>query len=131
MTRDEILAANDFRLVEKIIPGWGKVHLKEMSVEERETMISVLKELKDGSAEISEVSKLQKLYATTAALCLVDKKGNRLFTIDDISALMKKSQRSLFAVHTVALELSKATEPALDDAEKNSGAASTAGSFLN
>lgn len=120
MTKEDILAINDLNMIEVKVPGWGKVWLKEMHVAEREVMVGVLKEIAGEAAEISESWKVQKLYATTSALCIVDATGNKLFTLDDVPALEKKSPKSLAFIHDAAMKLSKAGTDDLEAAEKNS-----------
>ena len=103
-----ILAAQDLEIVREEIPEWkddegnpGVVLIHELNAEDsllvaRET--DTLDKANDG------------MYIFTV-YCCKDEDGNRLFSMDDIPALRKKSFRVLNRLQRIALRLNKMEVP--------------------
>jgi hypothetical protein len=100
LSRGEILDAMDEKMEAVEIPEWGGfVYVKAMTGEERDALeASVV----TGPGERN----LDNLRAKVVALSLVDAEGVRLFTLDDVEALGKKSASALDKVFSVAQRLS-------------------------
>ena len=57
--------------------------------------------------------------ARLAALTIIDEKGQRLFTDEDVQVLGEKSASALDRVYTVAIRLNGFTDQDVKDLEKN------------
>lgn len=113
MTRDEILAAKDLKVVEVPIPEWGdgtgSVFVRELTALEREELeASNIVDGKDAPNPMGRV----------VAMSLCDKDGNRLFTLDDAPAFGAKGLGALKRIFEAAITVSKLSS---DEAKKIEG----------
>jgi hypothetical protein len=105
LTRDDILAARDLPTEEVPVPEWepeGAVLVRSLSAAEwievgRQTMNS-------GGATDNE--KMLDLMVKIPAMCIVDERGDRLFSDADLEALGKKNPLPLKRVMDVVQRLS-------------------------
>ncbi|MES2218362.1 MAG: hypothetical protein V4501_08115 [Pseudomonadota bacterium] len=115
LDRAAILAAPDIEFQEVEVPQWGgSVRIKTMSGVERDEFRTILNSRQKGIDDVSASN------ATLLAVCLVGDDGQRLFTVDDIETLQRKSASSLDAPVRVAMQLNKLGQEEQDDAVKNS-----------
>lgn len=112
LTKEAILAATDRKTEDVNVPEWGGVvRVSEMSAIDRDHWEATL--TADGKIN------LQNLRARTAALCIVDDKGQRMFSEKEIEALGRKSASALDRIVKAAQRLNKLTEGDVETARKN------------
>ena len=104
LTREEILSFNDLSMEIVNVPEWGgDVKVRCLTGGERDELESlVVREKGDGDKNID----LSNFRARLVALSAIDENGNRLFTLDDVKELAKKSAKALDRVFNVAERLS-------------------------
>jgi hypothetical protein len=108
LSRDQILAADDIRIVEVEVPEWGgTVCVRTFSAADR-----ALFEL--GTNDVRDVR--ERLAAAT----ICDEAGNLLFSAADVEALGKKSGAALDRVFAKARKLNRLTNRDMEELEKNS-----------
>ena len=113
LNREDILAKTDLKKETVTIEEWqGDVLVSEMSGTQRDLWEQSLRQ-KDKAGNL--ISPRAKLVAFT----VVDEKGDRLFTEDDISAIGKLSSGSLEKVCAIAMNLNGLGSDAVDNAKKN------------
>jgi hypothetical protein len=109
LSRDEILAANDLPTEEVPTPEWfedGAVLVRALSAAEwiavgRQTMH------KDGATDdATDDGRMLDLMIKIPALCIVDARGQRLFTDADLDALGRKNMLPLKRIMDVVQRLS-------------------------
>ncbi|WP_186060997.1 hypothetical protein [Burkholderia gladioli] len=114
LTRDQILAARDLETEVVHVPEWGgDVRIGVMSGKAREVLM-------DSLAEQQPLSRFQALMLAST---IVDDAGTPIFSADDVEQLRGKSTEVLVRLVEVAMRLNKIGQTAVEDAEKNSGAA--------
>ncbi|WP_186137964.1 hypothetical protein [Burkholderia gladioli] len=114
LTRDQILAARDLETEVVHVPEWGgDVRIGVMSGKARELLM-------DSLAEQQPLSRFQALMLAST---IVDDAGTPIFSADDVEQLRGKSTEVLVRLVEVAMRLNKIGQTAVEDAEKNSGAA--------
>jgi hypothetical protein len=121
LSRDEILKADDLKVVDVDVPEWGGVvRVRALSGVERDQYeVSIIERAADGSYVDNFVNRRAKL----AALSIIDENGARMFSADDVVALGNKSTSALSTVLAAINELSGIGNDADEDAEGNSEAA--------
>ncbi|WP_186270013.1 hypothetical protein [Burkholderia gladioli] len=114
LTRDQILAARDLETEVVHVPEWGgDVRIGVMSGKAREVLM-------DSLAEQQPLSRFQALMLAST---IVDDAGSPIFSADDVEQLRGKSTEVLVRLVEVAMRLNKIGQTAVEEAEKNSGAA--------
>ncbi|WP_186107247.1 hypothetical protein [Burkholderia gladioli] len=114
LTRDQILAARDLETEVVHVPEWGgDVRIGVMSGKAREILM-------DSLAEQQPLSRFQALMLAST---IVDDAGTPIFSADDVEQLRGKSTEVLVRLVEVAMRLNKIGQTAVEEAEKNSGAA--------
>ncbi|MBU9154207.1 hypothetical protein KTD28_06240 [Burkholderia gladioli] len=114
LTRDQILAARDLETEVVHVPEWGgDVRIGVMSGKAREVLM-------DSLAEQQPLSRFQALMLAST---IVDDDGAPIFSADDVEQLRCKSTEVLVRLVEIAMRLNKIGQTAVEDAEKNSGAA--------
>lgn len=114
LTRDQILAARDLETEVVSVPEWGgDVRIGVMSGKAREILM-------DSLAEQQPLSRFQALMLAST---VVDDAGTPIFSADDVEQLRGKSTEVLVRLVEVAMRLNKIGQTAVEEAEKNSGAA--------
>lgn len=112
LNRESILAADDVRRELVEVPEWGgSVYVSTISAAAGLTIIN------DADEENGRVVMGVGLLLARA---IVDEEGNRIFTPEDIPALMEKSRRAIDRVTEAALRLNNFSGQAVEAAEKNS-----------
>lgn len=107
--RDQILAADDLKVIAVDVPEWGcTVHVRTMSGGER-----------DAFEERQQRDPFKDIRARLAVLTVCDEEGNLLFTDADIPALTKKSAAALDRIFAAATKLNKFSKEDLDELQKN------------
>ena len=117
LTRSAILAAQDIQTEEVEVPEWGgSVMVRGMTGAERDAFEeSVL----TGRGKNRNVN-LRNFRARLVVKSVVDKKGDRLFTMADIDALGAKSAAALGRCFDVATRLSGMSDEDVEELTKNS-----------
>ena len=116
LTKDQIIAVEDLKTEELEVPEWGgSVIVRTMTGIERDkfeesVFISKGKDVK---------ANFKNFRAKLCAVCMVDEKGQRLFTDADIDLLGKKSAKALDTVFTVAQRLNAIGPKEVEDLTKN------------
>jgi hypothetical protein len=112
LSREAILSAQDVQREYVDMPEWGGgVYVQTLSAR------AGLELGKKG-----EVDEQEKLVVDTGLFltkAVVDEAGNRIFTEDDISALMEKSKPAVDRLTAAALRLNNLGKDVAKEAEKN------------
>lgn len=112
LTKEAILAANDRRTQDVEVPEWGgTVRVSTMSASERDKW--------EAETYGGDKPNTQDFRARFVALCLVDDKGERMFSEKDIAALGKKSAAALHRVFKAAQALNALTDAEVEAIEGN------------
>lgn len=112
LSRDQILAAKDLKTEVVKVKEWGgEVIVTMMDGEGRDLFESSLQT--DGKRD------LKNFRAKLLAFCIVDDKGERLFSESDIVALGKKSAAVLTRLADAATRLNKMSEADVEELAKN------------
>lgn len=132
LTRDAILNADDIPTEVVDVPQWGgQVRVRGLTGTERDQFEE---SLLDGKGKNRQV-RLANFRAKLVSLCVVDEKGQRLFSETDVAALGKKSAAGLSAVSDVAQRLAGLSEEDVEELTTNlsstPGAASSSSSPEN
>lgn len=91
----DVFAAQDSKRVEIDVPEWGGIILVQSLTGE-------------DAATLTGANRAEGI-ARIVALSCVDEQGERLFTVDDIKRLQKKSFRAMVRVQDVVMELNGMT----------------------
>ena len=116
--KDDILAASDVTFEEIEVPEWGGwVRVKALSGAERDWFeASVSGEERKGKKVRMN---LRNVRARLVSMCLVDERGKRLFTPNDIEALGHKSAAALDRVFDAAMRLAGMRQEDIDELTEN------------
>jgi len=137
LTKQEILSQDDLKKEELYIPEWeASVLISELSADARDEFEQFMVEERDrirpkqrqpvkGQGKKQDKPQVNKkeyahIRAALAAYTLVDEKGERLFSTQDIMELGKKSGMALDRIFDVANKLNKIYGQEREDVEKNS-----------
>jgi hypothetical protein len=122
LNKDEILEASDLSKELVSVPEWGgAVYVRSMSGADRDEFENSMVVEVDGKRQPD----LKNMRAKLVALTVVDEHGNRVFDAADIPALARKSAAALERVFDVAQRLNGLGGKALEEATKNSEAATS------
>ena len=119
LNRDAILQAQDLdrELVE--VPEWGgAVYVRAMTGTERDAYERRMVTVRGDKPGVN-LDGLVNMRAWVAATCIVDEKGERIFSEKDVRALGRKSAAALDRIYAVAMRLSGLTAEDLEELEKN------------
>lgn len=118
LTKDAILNCSDLITEIVSVPEWGgEVIVRCLTGEERDELEAlVVQEKSEGDRKVD----LSNFRAKLVALSVIDEKGDRLFTIEDVVKLAKKSAKALDRVFNVAERLSALRSKDGENAIKNS-----------
>lgn len=124
LSRDEVLAAQDFKTEEVEVPEWGGVVLvRELSALDFDSVgFPMVKE--DGEIDARGA---RGMGVKIVSLSVIDEEGNRLFTSKDVRALGARAIAPIRRITAVVMSLSGMVEeeepgeeePDEDSAEKN------------
>lgn len=121
--RDQILGADDIRLVPVEVPEWkATVYVRMLSGTERDRFEASLVK---GQGK-QRAPDLANLRARLVVLCAVDAEGNRIFKDEDVAALGAKAAAPLDRLFTAAQSLNGLTEKDVEELAGNSGGAPSA-----
>jgi len=114
-SKDEILKAEDLKRELVPVPEWGKgaVYVRTMTGEERDAY-------DQSNVGENENVDLVNFRAKLLARTIVDEKGERIFTDDDINQLGKKSSLALNRLFEVAQRLNGLGAREMEEMIKNS-----------
>ena len=116
LTRDEILKKVDTQIKIVKVPEWGgDVRVRGMTGEERDAFEGGIAKVVNGKSIVDT----KNIRARLLVNCIVDEKGERIFSMEDIEALGKKSASALQRVFEVAGDLCGLTAGEIDKIEKN------------
>jgi len=111
LTREAILQAQDIEYRELIIPEWnGVVRLKALKTVEYEAFQNhVQNKMKKGKMDLRNVT------ANLISRVIVDAKGERVFTQEDVQALSQKSQKPVNRIWKAVKEMNGIGDDDLDE----------------
>jgi hypothetical protein len=113
LSKSAILGASDLPHEDVPVPAWGgTVRVRTMTGAERDEFRSLI--ASEGGTLVGKFS------AVLLAATCIDEAGRRLFSMDDLEALLSKSASSLDAPAAVAMRLNGLGATAVKDAVKNS-----------
>ena len=111
LTREEILSFDDSKLEKVSVPEWGgDVFVRMMNGNERDAYEEWCTSVKRS---------LIGVRGRLAALCIVDEKGVRLFSDDDIESLGEKSAAALERIVSAAMKLNAVSDGDIEELTKN------------
>ncbi len=114
LTRDAILKANDLKFEDVDVPEWGGVvRVQALTGDDRDEYEMFLFSSDGSSGGVTK----RGIRAYLLALSIVDEKGNRLFSREDVEKLGRKSYKALNRAFSVAQKLSGLLPDSID-AEK-------------
>lgn len=125
LSKSAILAASDLKHEDVTVSQWGGVvRVRTMTGTERDEFRAAI--ASEDGIPVGQFS------AALLAATIIDEKGDRLFSIDDMAALQAKSAASLDAPAAVSMRLNGLGGNAVEDAVKNSesGQSGDSGSVL-
>lgn len=112
LNRDDILGVKDIEIEKVDVPEWhGSVFVKGMSGTERDRFEASIVEQRGKNAKVSMLN----IRAKLAAESICDEDGEKLFSVEDVVDLGKKSASALQRIFDVAQRLSGITD---DDVEE-------------
>lgn len=119
--REDILRAEDFKTEDVAVPEWGGVvRVKSLTGDERDAFEAQIRDArKDGTFRPNPAKVRSKLIAMT----VIDEKGRKLFSHDDVVALGKKSAAAIERVWEVACRLSGLSKEDADEMSRDLGSA--------
>lgn len=118
LTKKAILDSEDLPLREVDVPEWGGVvYLRGMTGEERAAYEDETVKL-DHRGQMREFD-VRRFRISMVARCLVDEKGDRIFTDKEMAALNKKSGVIIDRLYDIAADLSGVSEEDLTAATEN------------
>lgn len=116
LTKEKILAANDFNIEKVECPEWGKdgfVYVKNMSGRGRDKFEAEFTKNKDSDNEM-----IPDIRSKLACLTICDKKGKLLFDYEDVEKLSLKSCAPLERIFDVSMRINKISEQDVKELEK-------------
>lgn len=112
LDRAAILGASDVQSERVEVPEWGgHVYVRAMTGTDRDAWEQML--VKDGKSNVDNAR------AKLVVVSTVDEDGNRLFAVEDVELLGRKSGAALTRIAAVAQRLSKLSVADLEEAVKN------------
>lgn len=122
LTREQIIGASDIEQEIVAVPEWGG------SVIVRTLLGSERDQLEESIVVDEKRRTFADIRAKYAALSIIDEKGNRLFSFEDVAALSKKSAKALDRVFAVCQRLSGITKKDVEELAGNSKGAQSGAS---
>lgn len=120
LTGEEILEVKDREIVPLYIPEWGGyVRLLPPSATERDAWETGLVEKRGRGT----VFKQKHVRASLAALCLVNEKGQRIYTEAQIPALGRKGAKALQRIFEACQKIMGVSDEEIAELEGNSAGA--------
>ena len=112
LTKEQILAADDFGLLEIKVKEWGgSVFCRVMSCGERDSY--------ENDWVLNKSKGVENFRTKFLAKCLCDEKGARLFTDAEVEQLAKKSAKVMSRVWQKAMQHNALTEADVEELGKD------------
>lgn len=126
LSKNDILKAPDIKTEEVDVTAWwgGAVLVRGMTGAQRDRF-------EGEQAGLAGAERFKNLRARWCAECIVDEKGDRLFSEDEVVALGEKSAAPLDVIFDAAMRLSGIDSKAAENAAKNSNGANHGASISN
>ena len=113
LTKKDILQAKDFQEETVKVPEWGgEIRVRGLTATERDSFEHELFDQADSPG-------MKIVRSSLCARCIIDEKGDRLFSDADIKALGNKSAVALNRVFQVAQKLSGLRKEDVEELAKN------------
>lgn len=117
LTKELILQVQDVQIELIEVPEWGgAVYVKGLTGAERDAFESTIIQQKGKSQTVN----MRNVRAKLLQLTIVDDKGNRLFSAEDIGALGSKSAKAIERLFEAASRLSGISAADAEELSKNS-----------
>ena len=117
LNRDAILKQDDLVKERVDIPEWnGFVYVRSMTAAERDEFEIDMLASKD---ENSDEKNMDNFRSRLCARTIVNAKGKRMFSVDDIPALGNKSALALARLYNVATRINGIGQKVVEDLTKN------------
>lgn len=117
LTKELILQVQDVQIELIEVPEWGgAVYVKGLTGAERDAFESTIIQQKGKSQTVN----MRNVRAKLLQLTIVDEKGNRLFSAEDIGALGSKSAKAIERLFEAASRLSGISAADAEELSKNS-----------
>jgi len=118
LTKMEVLQVQDKKYMDVEVPEWdGSVRVGVMSGTDREKFESFVQSRISSDGKTTNMSDVR---ATLLSLVLVDGKGERMFSQDDVKALGDKNGAVLARLADVAMRVNGLTKESVEELRKNS-----------
>lgn len=113
--REQILNADDIETELVEVPAWGvTIEVRSMDGRSRTRLLK-------SAADNDGVVDMERMYPEMVILCSFDPEtGERIFTADDVDALLSKAAGPLELIATTAMRVSGMTGDSVDVAGKDS-----------
>lgn len=113
LTAEQITAAKDFRIEPLEMPAWGgTVYVRSLSLRDGRVFQSVSASAAQGTFNIDDMVKI-------VAVTLCDADGRRLFSDDNIEALVEKGLDNIRVVFDKAVQVIGLTKSGVDEEKKD------------
>jgi hypothetical protein len=117
LTKEQIQKADDLKTAAVPVPEWGgEVLVRGLTGAERDAFEAEIAERRGKKVQFN----LRNFRAKLVVRTVVDEKGKRLFTDQDVKWLGDKSAQALSRVFDKAAELSGLSEDDIEELTKNS-----------
>lgn len=116
LSRDQIIAADDLPREDVDVPEWGgSVTLRGLTGTQRDLFEQETVRQNGKNVSVN----MENVRARLVARCLVDEKGERMFSDEDVKVLGGKSGKALERLFKVAQRLSGLTQDDVQELAKN------------
>lgn len=117
LTKEQILAMQDFEIEEVKIPEWGgeSVYVRSMTGKCRDNFEKAVVDAGDSEEKHGYLFNIRARYC---ALTACDEKGNLLFEPEDMEAIGQKSGAALDRIFEAARRLNKMSEEDVEEMTK-------------
>ena len=116
LTRDQILQADDIQELIVDVPEWlGKVKVRGMTGTQRDAFENDLIKRKGKDVDFN----MRNARAKMVSRCVIDEKGKRVFSDQDVTELGNKSAAALDRVFSVAQKLSGVSDDDIKELTEN------------
>lgn len=116
LTKQQIIEAKDLPLETVHVPEWGgEVDVRGLSGADRDSFEDETVKFNGGERVVNVIN----LRARLCARCMVDEKGERMFSEDEVAELGRKSGAALARVFAAAQRLSGLSPEDVKELEKN------------
>lgn len=117
LTKDQILSADDRPIVDRNIKEWGGVvRIQTMTSEEHDNWEDEWAKWREENGGLDD---RRHFNAFLASYVLVDDGGKRIFSIDDVPALARKSCKALAIITNAACRLNGIGPEEIEEQVKN------------